>query len=208
MRAEDWDWGSKCVYLKISGSSYCSNLGEVLHNLSMLTGMHVISSSMVCSVSDHCVCGIYITFFSNTGASLIFFLHISIIFVPPCYSSHYLEGDRDREAKQLSIVLYNTQLSNIFFWSHIQTNTHQAVSIFLCKRKKFRLRSDEKRSLQRDRLSKMQQDMGVCSLLLISRGICTAQHSTHRLVWQLLHLHAIIQSSWEDTKARNLPLFS
>lgn len=65
-----------------------------------------------------------------------------------------------------------------FFWSHIQTNTHEAVSIFLCKRKKFLLRSDEKRSLQRGRLSKMQQDMEVCSLLLISGGICTAHHIT------------------------------
>ena len=145
--------------------------------------------------------------FSNIGASLNFLLH-NYLCTFLCYSSYYLEGNWDGEAKLLSIILYNMQLSNIFFWSHIQTNTHQAVSIFLCERKKFPLRSDEKRSLQRDRLSKMQQDTGVCSLLLISGGICAAHHSTRRHLWQVVHLHTIIQSSWEDTKARNLPLLS
>lgn len=147
MRPEDWDWGSKCFPEDIR-VLLLFKPGEVLHNFSIVMGMHVISSGMVWSVNDYCVSDIYITSFSNIGASLNFFLH-NYLCTSLCCSSYYLEGNWDGEAKQLSIILYNVELSNIFFWCHIQTNTHQAVSIFLWKRKKLPLRSDEKRSLQK-----------------------------------------------------------
>lgn len=147
------------------------------------------------------VCDIYLLF---PALQFSLFFLCNYLCTSLSYSSHCLKGDWDREEKRLSITLYNIQLSEAI---RPQTPTKLSPSS-----------SEKERNccwemMRRDackemRLSKMQQDMGVCSWLLISGGICSAHHSTHRLMWQLLHLQAVIQSSWEDTKARNFALFS
>lgn len=163
----------------------------------MLSGMHVISSSIVYSVSV-----IFIFFFQH-WSFLIFFL-CNYLCTSLSYSSYCLKNDWDSEDKQLSIILCDIQLSEAI---HPQTPTKLSPSSSVEERNCCweMMRRDPCKEM---RLSKMQQDMGVCSWLLISGEICTAHHSTHRLVWQLLHLHSVIRSSWEDTKARNFALFS
>lgn len=133
MRAEEWNWGSKYFPEDIR-VQLLFKPGRILAQLVHVAGMHVISSSMVCSVNNYCVCGIYITSFSNIGASLIFFLH-NYLCTSLCYSSYYLESNWDREAKQLSIILYN-----ITAFKHILlkpcTDKHPPSCLHLPLRKK------------------------------------------------------------------------
>lgn len=147
------------------------------------------------------VCDIYLLF---PALQLSYFFLCNYLCTSLSYCSYYLKSGWDRDDKQLSIILYNIQLSEAI---HPQTPTKLSPSSSVKERNCCweMMRRDACKEM---RLSKMQQDMGECSWLLISGGMCTAHHSIHRLMWQLLHLQTVIQSSWEDTKARNFALFS
>lgn len=146
----------------------------------MLSGMHSIALSIACSLAV-----IFIFFFQCW--SLIFFL-CNYLYTSLSYSSYCVKSDWDREDKQLSIILWNIQLSEAI---HPQTPTKLSPSSSAKERNRCweMMRRD---ACKETRLSKMQQDIGVCSWLLISGGICTAHHSIHRLMWQPLHLRAVI----------------
>lgn len=197
MRAEDWDWGSRCF-------PWATGVQLLVKPKRRLTQLvHVVRHA--CYFFKYCmfsVCDIYLLF-PALELSYFFFL-CNYLCTSLSYSSYCLKSDWDSEDKQLSIILYDIQLSEAI---HPQTPTKLSPSSSVEERNCCweMMRRDPCKEM---RLSKMQQDMGVCSWLLISGEIRTAHHSTHRLVWQLLHLHSVIRSSWEDTKARNFALFS